>query len=346
MDYDAYLLDVRPTSALPPPFPRQPLPLLASSDVNVESSSLSSSDPVITTSLVPALPEPLHKTYILEEKLGSGSFGAVYRARVVSDPIAAPSTHNFGSDSYRARVVANPDSYPEQVAIKVVQLTPYARESDEIQSLKDLSLFPACNRYIVCYYDSFRTQENLLYIVMEYISGQNLAALLSTALLDKKTRLSLAKQLLLGLSAIHNRGYAHRDIKPGNIMVTPKMEIKYVDFGLACKLLCEDRVGTVLYNPPEYYNGTNEASVTAAQAHDVWSLGVVFYNIVMGANSFPFLLYKNRAELAEEIMQEAPVFAYRFLQQAGPLRVVTERMLDRDWRARPLADDLVYMLVV
>lgn len=312
MDYDQYI------SFLDPDLGQSGLPQTILPPSFPSSEIASSEEEEVVLPATPLLPTSMNKKYTLLEKLGNGSFGTVYKAV---------------------------DSNGYLVAIKTILSNQYSRESDEVQSLKELSMYPGCNRYIVCYHESF-LEDKTLYIVMEYITGENLAEILAKTLLSTEQRLSIAKQLLFGLSVIHNRSYAHRDIKPQNIMISDDWKLKYVDFGLSCKQSCIDRVGTVLYNPPEYYNGTSDASLAAAQAHDVWSLGIVFYNIVLGLKAFPFMLYKDRAEMAEEISREAPSFSYRFLQQGGLLKDLTQEMLNPDWRARPLVDDLIYRFLV
>src|SRR4030095_3288259 len=78
--------------------------------------------------------------------------------------------------------------------------------------------------------------EDLSFIVMQYVEGETLAARLRREPLRLTETLTIAEQVLQALSEAHGRGVIHRDIKPQNILLTPRGEVKVLDFGLAKRL--------------------------------------------------------------------------------------------------------------
>lgn len=252
--------------------------------------------------------------YLFEKELGQGSFGTVYLA-------------SKGNAEY---------------AIKVINGDKSTDLKREVNNLRHLSAYPECNRYIVCYHSSFGLMEmgkSCLYIVTEYLPGETLQEYMQNTC---KQKTHIAMQLLHGLSVIHNRGYAHRDVKPTNIIVSPNGNVKYIDFGFACHGSCLGKPGTPLYNPPEYYNGECNTGLWAAQAHDVWSLGVVLYQLLMGVRNYPFLDLGNKEQLIREIVERAPAYPPHFHLFKNSLKRVVQCMLVADWKDRPCIDDVVY----
>jgi dienelactone hydrolase len=191
---------------------------------------------------------------------------------------------------YRAR----DERLQRDVAVKILPPGVLTDEPARRRFRKEaLALAKLSHPNIAAVYD-VGEQDGMDYLVMECVPGESLAAKLQSGLLPVKDVLSLCVQIAAALEDAHEHGLVHRDLKPANIMVTPKGQAKVLDFGLA-KLLgpavggnvsqplteTGGPVGTVLYMSPEQASGEAVDSRT-----DLWSLGVVLYELLAG--SVPF----------------------------------------------------------
>ncbi|MEO6469588.1 MAG: protein kinase [Acidimicrobiia bacterium] len=180
--------------------------------------------------------------------------------------------------------------------------------------------------------------DDVPYIVMERLSGRTLAdELVAGAMSGDRVR-TIASELLDGLGAAHRLGVLHRDIKPGNILLTDTAQVKLADFGIA--KLDDDRqdttigsvFGTVSYLAPERLAGQ-----PATQATDVYSVGVVLFEALTGAPAF-------RAEtplaLARAVAHDQPTFTEQHRRALDPALVgAVERAIDKDPDARFASTD-------
>jgi serine/threonine protein kinase len=193
--------------------------------------------------------------------IGRGGMGAVFKVRQKSlDRLAA------------LKIL------PAQIADSPEFPVRFARES---QALARLS-----HPHIVAVYDSGQRQ-GLFFFLMEYVDGPNLRQLLQDSRLAPEQALAIVPQICEALQHAHDQGIVHRDIKPENILLNRQGEVKIADFGLVKLMglpaqeftLTQNRImGTPAYMAPEQIEHPDQVDHRA----DIYSLGVVFYQMLTG----------------------------------------------------------------
>jgi len=181
-------------------------------------------------------------------------------------------------------------------------------------------------------YEIGESADGRLYIAMAHYEGETLRERIARGPLALAPGLDLARQIAQGLGAAHDNGIVHRDIKPGNVMVTPDQTAVILDFGAA--LVADPGsagdslpIGTVAYMSPEQ---TRQQDVDTRS--DVWSFGVMLYEMLTGRHPFPFrgteaVMHAIRHEEPESISGLRPDLPDAVAQ-------VVERCLHRDPDAR------------
>lgn len=208
--------------------------------------------------------------YELVEEIGHGGMGSVYRA------------------------VRSDDEFRKVVAIKVVRggfETQFARERFliERQILSDLD-----HPNIAHLLEGGSTADGQPYFVMEYIEGARLDSYCDEHKLSVTERLRLFLTVCSAVQYAHQKLVIHRDIKPGNILVTPQAVPKLLDFGIA-KILASDAAATpsgqtrtqMRMLTPEYASPEQRRGELISTASDVYSLGVVLYELLTGRSPYP-----------------------------------------------------------
>jgi len=166
---------------------------------------------------------------------------------------------------------------PRALSADPVQLE---RFFSEVRITRLVSHPNVCRVYDIGEYDGQH------FLSMEYIDGEDLASLIKRiGYLSSEKALEIARQLIAGLAAAHDRGVLHRDLKPANIMIDGRGRVRITDFGLAVAATDETRaaeiLGTPIYMAPEQFEGKG-ASVQS----DIYALGLVLYEIYCGKHAF------------------------------------------------------------
>jgi len=198
--------------------------------------------------------------YKILEKLGEGGMGVVYKAE----------------DTKLKR----------EVALKFLPVNAIQGKGEKERFTREAQAAAALNHANITHIYAIEEFEEQLFIAMEYIQGKSLAELVTIPLTLEKA-IDTTIQIAAGLQAAHEKGIIHRDIKSANIMITDRGVVKIMDFGLA-KLANRSKMtvqgstmGTAAYMSPEQARGK-----VVDQRSDIWSLGVVLYEMISGRLPF------------------------------------------------------------
>ncbi|WP_203246182.1 Stk1 family PASTA domain-containing Ser/Thr kinase [Sporosarcina beigongshangi] len=235
------------------------------------------------------------------------------------------------------------------VAIKVLNYD-FANEEELKRRFQReaLSATSLTHPHIVDIFDVGEEGE-LLYLVMEYVEGQTLKKFIQTnGPLSPKQALPIMRQLVSAISNAHHNGIVHRDIKPQNILMDAEGNLKITDFGIAMALSATAHtktnsvVGTVHYLSPEQARGG-----MATKKSDIYSLGIVFYELLTG--ELPFSAETAVAIALKHLQEETP--SVRALFPAIPqsveniiLKATTKDAAHRYRSADEMYDDLLTAL--
>jgi serine/threonine protein kinase/Flp pilus assembly protein TadD len=226
----------------------------------------------------------------ISERLGEGGMGVVYRAR----------------DGFLKR----------EVALKKIK--PGLAEDDEVRArfLRECRAAAAINHpNVATIYEAGEGEDGTIYLASELIRGESLVRRLRRGRLPVDEQLDLGIQLTQGLGAAHQAGIVHRDIKPGNLMMTEEGRLKILDFGLArlnqaLDQRDDDDADTLIRTRPGHFLGTpaymSPEQVTGAEVDatsDVFSCGCVLFEMASGKAPFSA---DSVAETVRRILSEDP----------------------------------------
>ena len=188
--------------------------------------------------------------YKIVAPLGSGGFGAVYRAR----------------DTW----------IDKDVAIKV----PHRQNLNFAELLQEPRLLAALDHPNIVSITTAEKQESIFFIVMEYVEGDTLEDVIAGNALDTPRMLDYSAQVCSAIRHAHDQGVIHRDLRPPNMLISRTGVLKVADFGVSRFLELAARGTTVIGSPP--YMAPEQFEGKAVFASDIYSLGVTMYQMLTG----------------------------------------------------------------
>src|SRR5882724_11424012 len=206
--------------------------------------------------------------YKIERLIGAGGMGQVYLAQDLK--------------------------LRRRVALKLL-LAEFCKDHERAaRFLREAQAASALNHPNICTIYEINDDEDPPFIAMEYVEGETLAKKIKDRSFGLAETLGIALQIANALFDAHAHGIVHRDIKPANIIVNRRGQVKILDFGIAKRVIAESEaetqqnisqagliLGTVAYMSPEQARGLPVDART-----DVWSFGVVLYEMFTGRHPF------------------------------------------------------------
>jgi tetratricopeptide (TPR) repeat protein/tRNA A-37 threonylcarbamoyl transferase component Bud32 len=245
--------------------------------------------------------------YKILEELGKGRMGTVYKAQ----------------DLKRKRIVA----------VKVIPNEELVEERDRTRLLHEVQTATTLDHPSICQTQNVFDTSQFLFVVMNFVAGRKLSEVISDFPLDFNAAIDYAIQIASGLNAAHAANVYHRDLRSNNVIVTNVGGAKITDFGLG-KLAevarvteSEDVSLIVAYMSPEQLQGDS-----IDQQTDLWSLGVIMYEMIAGRRPFKGA---EKAIMIDSIMNDEPA-PLGSIRNDTPKEIerIVSKALAKDWEAR------------
>lgn len=247
----------------------------------------------------------LNNRYQLLEPLGKGGMAVVYRAR----------------DTLLERLVAVKllrEDFSGETGFQ-------ERFRQEAKAAANLS-----HPNIVTMHD-FGLDGGQLFLVMEYVPGTDLKTLIKQrGRFSPEEALPLLIQACAGIGYAHRAGLVHCDVKPQNMLVTPDMRLKVADFGIARALatIHADEQSEVVWGSPQYFSPEQASGEAPSPASDVYSLGIILYEMLTGLLPFQATTATSLARLHVE--QEAPLLSETLPEVSPALEKILTKILSKE----------------
>jgi len=262
--------------------------------------------------------------YRIVQPIGAGGMGTVYQAVRVDD------------------------LYRKLVALKVVRRSLFDGVSRRRFDTERQILAHLDHPNIAKLLDGGATPDGQPYFVMDFIAGTPIDRYCDDLRLSVRERLRLFLTVCSAVQYAHENFVVHRDIKPGNIMVTADGQVRLLDFGIARlldpeTLVSEETTTVMQMMTPEFASPEQLRNLPATTASDTWSLGVLLFILLTGEKPFAF----ERAtaqDIYEAIRDTEPRLASGTV--AGDLQAASARRMKPDRLARELAGDLDNILLM
>ncbi|MHC4567682.1 MAG: protein kinase domain-containing protein [Planctomycetota bacterium] len=244
----------------------------------------------------------------IERELGRGGAGVVYLAH----------------DTKLDRSVAI-KSVPAELADDPAAQSRFLREAKLLASLNHPN--------IAAIHEELKEAEGAVYLVLEYVPGQTLGERIAKGGLALKETLSIACEIADAVSYAHDKGVIHRDLKPGNIKITPEGRIKVLDLGIAKMIGAPSPAAVTITEPgqvigtPGYMSPEQASGNPADHRTDIWSFGCILYEMLTGTCPFPG---QTASEALAAILKTDPDWE-ALPAEAGPhVREIIHKCLQKD----------------
>lgn len=266
--------------------------------------------------------------YRIIRKLGQGGMGEVYLA----------------DDSVLGR----------KVAIKLLSSRSIGDDQARRRLLREAQAAATLDHPNICAIYEIDNQEGVSFIVMQYIDGETLSARIRATPLELKESLDVIVQVARALEEAHSKGIVHRDIKPQNIIITPRGVVKVLDFGLA-KIVSSDLTSTaeetrslltdagLIIGTAPYMSPEQAKSAGVDTRSDLFSLGAVLYECVAGSPAFTGA---SPMEICAKVIHEDPPAPSKLNARVPPeldrlvLKLLAKKPNDRYQSATELITNL------
>ena len=254
--------------------------------------------------------------YEVAEQIGAGGMGQVYRAK----------------DTKLGR----------HVAIKVLPVLFSQDPSRRSRFEQEARALAALNHPNIAAIYGFENEHDSCALVLELVEGPTLQHVLAKGPMPLQDALRVARQLAEALEAAHEKGIAHRDLKPGNIKITRNGTAKVLDFGLAKALAGEgaahnlsqamtDTGQGIILGTPAYMSPEQATGQAADKAADIWAFGCVLFEMLTARRAFAG---DSTTEIIGAVLGREPDWIYLPKDVPQNVRRLLRRCLDKDSRRR------------
>lgn len=252
----------------------------------------------------------------------------------------------IGRGGMGAVFLAQDQQLDRPTALKIINPTDFGQTENTKRFEREAQAASKISHPNIAHIYEFGRDGEFYFIAMEFVDGKTLRELIEEKSIDKNRAVRLIRQIAEAISAAHHKGVIHRDIKPENIIITKNDLVKVLDFGLAKTKNIEERdenislldasilettpvhlFGTLAYMSPE-----QAREQTLDERADLWSLGVIFYELLAGNRPFEG---ETRNEIIASILKSEPEkISKRNRRVSSRVEKVISKLLEKDRERR------------